>query len=317
MMKTYNNFLLAFMVLSFTEASYAGYQTVVLKDNGVNAQYRKVPSDFKCNIPNKDNALCFNSKKIQYFSSGQLHFGEGYLNIDEYLNYFKGLLKSRQVTPLKTYITPGLSQHIAQEDSKMLIRRGLRVTAITIETEKVSEDRLGLGVVIFKFSPNNGVPVTEVSAFSASYPKSLASRSNQIKKDFFVFMNSSRYDKRYIQTLNTQHSQFSANLNASEERFYNRQGQIGKGNIDALDIGMNGYRKRARISDSSHTGYIGSIHEKRKMTDYNTGQQYDVYGNYNNNYVNPYNNSQQIQTNDSLYNPNINNNAGEYYNRLE
>ena len=315
-MKKYNSFLLMFMVFGMFEFSYANYQVVALKDNNITYEYRKVPSDFKCNIPNKENALCLNSNNVHFFANINLYSGAGYLNVDKFLTAFEGLLNNNQISIVKTYITPGIDQHIAQEDHKMIHSQGERVYAITIET-KLSGNRLGVGSIVFKFLPNNGAPITEVFSHGVVYPKSLASKYKQIRNDFFVFMMSSKFDNRFVQNINIKHSQFLANLRARERAFSVSQNQIHQNNMKALDDSYNNFRQRNATNNRSHNAFIDSIHERRQMTDSSTGQKYNVEGYYDHNYVNPNNINQQIQTNSHLYDPNVNNNIGEYYNELE
>lgn len=315
-MRKYYSFLFIFMIFSMFESKYANAQIVVIKDNNINSEYRKIPEGFKCNVPNKANALCINSEGVKFFANIQLYSGQGYLDTNKFLNYFEGVLNNNQASIIKSYTTPEIIQHIAQEDNKYLHRQGQRVNALTIETE-LRDNRLGVGSIVFKFLPNNGAPITEVTSYSVTFPRSLKNKFNQFKNDYYRFMMSSRYDDQYVQAVNVRHSQFLANLGARQRAFNVSQNQIHRNNIKALDDSYNSFQQRSAVSDQSHNAFINSTHERQQMTDSTTGQTYDVYGNYDHNYVNPNNINQQIQTNDHMYNPNINNNIGEYYNELE
>lgn len=314
-MKKYYGFLFVSIIFSIFKSGYANSQIVVIKNNNINSEYRNIPKGFKCNVPNKDNALCLNSEGVKFFANIQVYSGANYVDTNKFLHYFEGVLNKNNASIIKSYTTPEIIQHIAQEDNKFLHRQGQRVNALTIET--VRGDRLGVGSIIFKFLPNNGAPMSEVITNSITFPRSLKNKFEQFKNDYYRYMMSSRYDDQYVQAVNIQHSQFLANLKAKKNAFNISQNQIHRNNMKALDDSYNGFRQRSAVNDQSHNAYINSIHERQQMTDSTTGQTYDVYGNYEHNYVNPNNINQQIQTNDHLYNPNINNNVGEYYNELK
>ncbi len=318
-MKKLYSFFSILIVFGIPGLSYSNYQIVTIKDihiNNMNSEYRKVPNDFKCHVRNKENELCYNSKGIRYIFNPDLYFGQGYINVNQYLTYLEGELNNRGTFLIKSYEIPKINQYITQEDSRLLFRQSERVITVIADL-KLPNDRLSIAAIVFKFLPNNGSPVTDISGYSVEFPESLVRKYERIKNDFFIFMMSGQYDANYVQVVNARHSQFLANLRAREGRFYESQSRTHQSNMKALDDSYNAYRQRSERSDQSHNAFIDSIHERRQMTDSSTGQKYNVDGYYDHNYVNPNNINQQIQTNDHLLDPNINNNVGEYYQELE
>ena len=62
---------------------------------------------------------------------------------------------------------------------------------------------------------------------------------------------------------------------------------------------------------------MDAIHERQQLINPATGARYEADGYYDYNYVNPNDPEMSVRTNDPLWDPNLNTQQGEYYERLE
>ena len=94
----------------------------------------------------------------------------------------------------------------------------------------------------------------------------------------------------------------NARMAASDAQYNNwRSGQA------ASDAQYNSWRDGQISSDAGQSNYVDGIWEQRNMTDPNTGQTYKIEGYDNNVWMNQ--NNEYIGTDNTLYNPNIDNNV--------
>ncbi len=131
------------------------------------------------------------------------------------------------------------------------------------------------------------------------------------------FINSYRYNPQWVEYANAVTVNFEGNLSARENAFYTTWQQIHQNNMDALDRSHQSFMHRSAASDRMQSQTIDSIHDRQQLINPNTGERYEADGYYDYNYVNPNDPSMSVRSNDPLYDPNINNEQGEYYDRLE
>jgi hypothetical protein len=311
-------FFLLFLTF-FTKASAARYQDVFMKESGMVSTYWKVPSEFKCHvkIPNVPTAFCRGAGDVIYHigTLGTLQYA---VNPDQYINdLLQKITSQANIKIINSYTIPEVTQHLLQQDMQMVFRNGQQTYTYAFDVENHDEKKVGTSLFVVHIVPNNGTPISLVDYYGISTPSSQVNDFYKIRKQLTEFVLSRKYDRNYIQAINSQHMQFLANLRAREAAFNQRQQIIHQNNMDALDHSYNAYKSRSAASDRMHESYIDSIHERRQMVDPNTGQQYQVEGYYDYNYVNPNDPDMHIQTDSSLYNPNINTNQGANYNLLE
>jgi hypothetical protein len=114
-----------------------------------------------------------------------------------------------------------------------------------------------------------------------------------------------QYYAQLAQRNNAEHQQRMANIKAQGQQILAN----GRASSQALDNQYNAWRSNQAISDAGHAKYIDGIYERRNMTD-ETGNIYKVDGYENNVWMN--NNNEYIATDNSLYNPNIDNTTNNY-----
>ncbi|MCX7547956.1 hypothetical protein OS188_08320 [Xanthomarina sp. F1114] len=114
-----------------------------------------------------------------------------------------------------------------------------------------------------------------------------------------------QYYAHLAQQNNSRHQQRMANIQAQGEQIR----AAGRASSQALDNQYNSWRRRQASSDASHSNYIDGIYERRNMAD-PSGNTYKIEGYENNVWMN--NNNEYIATDNSLYNPNIDNTTNDY-----
>lgn len=139
----------------------------------------------------------------------------------------------------------------------------------------------------------------------------------QAKKEFVNALVNTKYNPAQIAQFNarekakeqqswSQHNQRMGNnqrnFDASQQAYRTRQ--------QASDIQMQGWQNTQNMQDQGHSNYINSVNETQVVTDYNNGQTYQVDAGANQTWMNG--NGESIQTNDYLYNPNLDPNANQY-----
>jgi len=319
-MMNYHKLAIMLLLSSFsTLVSATEYKTVTLSEAGMVSSYWKVPSNFKChiNIPDVPTAFCKSPGGVTYHM-GSLGTFQYVLNPDQYIyNIEQKVASQPNARIVKKYTIPRITQHLVQQDARMLYRQGQRVFTYAFDTENTDKNEVGVSVIVVYVVPNNGTPISFVDFYAVSIPSTRENKYNKIRDQLLLFVLSRRYNEKYLQAINSQHIQFQANLSARKRAFNNRQTQIHKNNMDAMDSRYNAYRKRSAASDKAQGQFVDSIHERQQMVDPDTGARYQVEGYSDYNYVNPNDSGASIQTNNPLYDPNINTNQGEYYNQLE
>lgn len=318
-MKFFKSAFLSFFLIFSSHATADQYKTVNQTDSGMKSTYWQVPSDFKCSIKddNAPTAFCKGPGKVIYHLAGLASF-QGTVNPDQYIdNLIKEILNQANIKIIKRYDLPEVRRHLLQQDRQMLYRNGQQTYTYVFDAKNLDENDIGLNLFVVNILPNNGSPMTVVKYYGLSMPSSKTSKLKKIRQQFVKFMLSKRYDNQYLQALNSQHLQFQSNLSARQRNFTIRQNQIHQNNMDALDSSHNAYQQRSAASDRMQSQSVDSIYERQQMIDPNTGTKYQVEGYYDYNYVNPNDPDNYRQSNDALYNPNINTNQGEYYNQLQ
>ena len=114
-----------------------------------------------------------------------------------------------------------------------------------------------------------------------------------------------QYYAQLAQQNNVAHQGRMADIQAQGER----SRAAGRASSQALDNQYNSWKSGQASSDISHSRYIDGIYERRNMTDA-SGSTYKVDGYENNVWMN--NNNEYIATDNSLYNPNIDNTTNNY-----
>ncbi|TCK17706.1 hypothetical protein DFR30_0948 [Thiogranum longum] len=295
------------------------YQVVTLKDSGVNSSYWHVPSNFKCfiKVPDDPTAFCKNPDGVVYHR-GALKSSPYTIGPEQLVNNIvEQTTAQNKAVVTRRYRVPEITQHQLQLDSQLLYKQGQQAASYAFDFEDQEEKTIGTAVFVVGVIPNNGAPMSMVDYYGVSIPASRRNAFKEIRDEFFRFVRSSKYDPAYVQGLNSQHMQFLNNKNARQRAFNMRQQQIHQNNMDTSDRSFKAWQDRNAASDRSQQQYVDSIHERRQMTDPNTGTQYQVEGYHDYNYVNPNDSSMSIQTDDALYDPNVNTNQGENYNLLE
>ena len=312
--------ILFFLSFAFVTTAFAArYQTVAQYDEGTVAAYWKVPQSFDCNTPIPDNpmAFCKGPGNIIYYASGLPLIGYA-VNPDQYVNQLlQQLTSQKKLNIINRYTIPEIARHLLQIDQQMIYKKGQQtyLYAVNLEDPKINE--IGITLFAINLIPNNNTPVTIVEIYGISSPMDQQRDFSALRQQLTDFMLSKRYDNRYVQMINAKHLRFLTNLRAREKAFYGSQARIHQNNMDILDQSYESYKRRGAASDRIQQQQIDAMHERRQMVNPNTGQRYQVEGHYDYNWVNPNNPDQYQQTDNALYNPDINTNQGENYDLLE
>lgn len=132
----------------------------------------------------------------------------------------------------------------------------------------------------------------------------------QAKKEYFHALLNTRPNPAYI-------AQYNANERAKEQQSWSQHNQRMAANQRAFDASQQAYRTRQQASDiqmqgwqnsqnmqdQGHANYINSINETQVVTDPNNGRSYEVESGANQTWMNG--NGEYIQSNDYLYDPNM------------
>lgn len=137
----------------------------------------------------------------------------------------------------------------------------------------------------------------------------------QAKKDYINALLNFQINPQWVQANNQYYSQLSQQSNAGHQQrmaAINAQGQAirnaGSTYSSMIDDSHESWKRRNAVQDVGHSNYINSgIWERSTVSDPNTGQNYQVEG--QNKYYYGNNNNEYIGTDNSLYNPNLDNNV--------
>ena len=289
----------------------AAYKRMEMSDGSASSQ---VPIDFRCNEPNPVKALCFSERGVGLFIT-QYYTGPGFISAEQFVGQIAGSLEQQGAEILELYAAPEISQAIARQDADILYLSGQRVHSLWVKVRQ-PDGFFSIGVLVFKYIPNNGAAATAIMGYTLVYHTSLEKQYRQHKADLGRFVTSLTYKRPFLQALNMQHMQFLSRLSAREKAFRESQSLINQNNLSVLDSSFESFLRRSEANYAGHKRSVGVINETRSMVDQSTGQRFQVEGNFRRNFVNPNNIDQQMQTDNPLANPNINNNMGENYNEL-
>lgn len=320
-MNIFSRFTVIFLLsLAFFATAFAArYQTVTQYNGDKVAIYWKVPQAFNCHIkiPDTPLAFCKGPGNVIYHT-GALPLIKYAVNPDQYANQLLQQIASQgKVNIINRYTIPEIARHLWQIDRQMVYRSGQQTYLYAVDLEDLEENEISIVLFVVNLIPNNGTPVTFVDLYGISAPMGQQSDFASLRQQLTAFMLSKRYDNRSLQMINANHLRFLNNLRARESNFYRNQARIHQNNMEALDRSHESFQRRSAASDRMHQKQIDAINERRQMVNPNTGQRYQVEGHYDNNWVNPNNPDQNLQTDDVLRNPNINTNQGENYDLLE
>jgi hypothetical protein len=320
------------MILPF--ASHAqNLKTVPIVENGTTTAYVSVPSNVRCNvqIPDVPTAFCASNNNHIYHLTGKLI--QQPVDPQHFFNSLVQQLASEnpEAQIVNQYRVPEITQHMANRDSQLVYKNGQQVVTFAIDVIDNETNEKSSAAFVISSLPNNGAPATNLDIIGFTAPASGSSDFSGVRAEMIRFARSYQFDRGWVQSANAQHIQFLNNQTAKNSAFAARQNQIHQSNMNALDSSFNSYMERSAASDqahrnymdsqvssgNSHNAYIDSIHEREQMIDTSTGQRYVVEGYHDHNYVNPNDSTMYIQSNDPTYNPNVNFNQGENYNRLQ
>ncbi|MET0066831.1 MAG: hypothetical protein ABW076_10865 [Candidatus Thiodiazotropha sp.] len=257
---------------------------------------------------------------------------QGYLDPDQlYNSLIQQALNTYPVEIINQYRLPEVSNVRLQRDAPLLYLRGAQVYTYGFEMLDPEKRETSVSAIVIVHVPNNRAPITLVDGFGISAPSGLVEDPGVMRQELIRFINSYQYDSQWVQYANAQTINFESNLSARENAFYSTQQQIHQNNMDALDRSHQSFMDRSAASDRSHQSFmdrsaatdrmqsqtIDSIHERQQLFNPDTGERYEADGYYDYNYVNPNDPSMLVRSNDPLYDPNINNQQGEYYEQLE
>lgn len=310
----------------------ANLQSVPVTENGATSAYVSVPAGFNCHvkIPDLPTAFCKGPGNRIYHLSQQ--FVSSATNPRQLVNAL--IQETQKQEPnariVKQYRIQEISQHILQSASNLMFVMGQQVETYAIDAEDSDANEKSVVALAIRNVPNNGAPVSIIDVYGLSVPLSSGQSFSELREEVIRFARSYRYDANYVQTSNLKQQQFLAKQSANQQAFSARQNQIHQNNMNALDSSFNSYMARSAASDASHSSYmnrsamsdaghssyIDSIHERQQLVDPTTGTRYEADGYADYNYVNPYDHTMSVRTNDALYDPNVNYNQGETYNPL-
>lgn len=307
------------MGLIFSAAAIADRQTVPVETSGPVTAYVSVPAGMQCpaGLPDQPTAFCTGSGGLVYHLYNLGHM-QGAADPDQLYGQLMQLATANgEVQILEQYSVPAMSQYRLQRDAPLLFLRGEQVYAYGFDATDAGKNESSVSAIVISVIPNNGVPMTSIDAYAISLPSPRAGDLRGLRGELVQFVNSYRYDEQWVQTANVQTVGFENNLRARENTFYSTQQRIHQNNMDALDSSYNAYRDRSAASDRMQSRTVDAIHERQQLIDPTTGTRYEADGYYDYNYVNPNDPDMSVRTNDALWDPNQNNNQGEYYQRLE
>lgn len=332
-MKHLTTALLPLLMISSYASHAQNLKTVPLQENGTTTAYVSVPADVRCNvqIPDVPTAFCAGSgNRIYHLTAAFLQHP---VDPQQYFNQLVQQLSAEapEAKIVNQYRVPEITQHMANRDTQLVYKNGQQVVTYAIDIIDAETNEKSSAAFVISSLPNNGAPVTNVDIIGFTALMSGSSDFSGVRSEMIRFARSYRFDRSWVQAANAQHIQFLNNQTAKNNAFTARQNQIHQSNMNALDQSFNSYMERSAASDrahssymnnsyasdSSHSSYIDSIHEREQMVDASTGTRYEVEGYYDYNYVNPNDSSMYIQSNDHMYNPNVNLNQGENYNLLQ
>ena len=324
--------LITTLTLSALPAGAQSLKTLPFVEQGMTTATLAVPKNAACmlNLPEEPSLLCRTTDGLKYHL---VNFTvQGAVDPQALVNDL--IARMSQAEPqgkvLERYMLPEISQSKARQDAPLLFRQGQRVVTFAFDYDNPSKRIMGSTALLIHTLPNNGSPITAVTGYGIEVPRSGSMSLDSARKELVRYATSYRYTPEFVQVSNAQHMQFSNDLRARENSFANRQNQIHRDNMQALDDSYNSYmqrsneQERARQAYRANSGgydsqqaYVDSIHERQQLIDPETGQRYEADGYRDYNYVNPHDSDMSVRTDDPLYDPNINLEQGHDYRRLE
>ena len=318
-MNRLNIALLSLSLFAGSAVAAEPYMTVPVEASGTVTAYVDVPTGFDCHvaIPDAPTAFCAGPGNIVYHLR-TVSTVQGVVDPDRYFEELMQLATSASnVRILARYAIPEISQYRLQRDAPLLFLRGQQVYTYGLDSTDPDKNETGVSAIVISIFPNNGAPMSIVDAYGITLPSSVVDDLGRLRRELVAFVNSYRYDEQWVQLANAQTVQFEGNLSARENAFYSTQRRIHQNNMDALDQSYNAYRDRSAAAERMQQGTVSAIHERQQLINPATGARYEADGYYDYNYVNPNDPGMSVRTNDPLWDPNLNTQQGEYYERLE
>lgn len=173
----------------------------------------------------------------------------------------------------------------------------------------------GMKGMIFVHFQRSLTPNGNMSAYSLQVMAASPNQFEQSKRALVYALANIQMNGQYInaqnrseqQQLAANNARFQNNLAARERAFNQSQANYRNNANDALDSGMESWRRRNAMTDAGQSNAVNGIHGTREVTNPYDGSSWTVDDGYNHTYMNTW--GETIQTDDHFYNPNMDSNV--------
>jgi hypothetical protein len=204
---------------------------------------------------------------------------------------------------------PNIAAYNKRRDDAM-VKYGQRQSQFTVKSVEFTDQQGMKGMIIVHFQRIFS-QLGNMSGYYMQVMKCNANRFEQSKNELVYALANIQMNQQYVQAQNNAERQklaandasFQRRMAAKEQAFQNSQAQYRSYANDALDSGMDSWRRRNAMTDAGQTNAVNGIHGTRDVTNPYDGTTWNVDDGYNHTYMNTW--GETIQTDDHFYDPNM------------